>query len=521
MLEKSKTFTVQGLEEIVLQAMAWQTLQELGWNIHSATGTVLVAFTPTKWSTWEDQVIIETRDNRITVTSKLVHGEFWDLFEKNRKHINRFLSAFWNIKASATGEQIETWKKQVELLKEKTIEETEKEVSEAIAMDQVMHFSTGHLHFTYCIIGINILVFLMMILSGDHFASPHTMQMLKWGANHPLLVFGGQWWRLVTSVFLHYGFIHLAMNMVSLYFIGSYMEPMLGKGRYIIAYLGAGVVASLTSVLWHKEEMIISAGASGAIFGLFGVFLILLVTRVVPRQIRGVLLISVLLFIVYNVARAFSPDSRIDNAAHLGGLGTGMLIGIVYYYSFKQPSMRKTQNITAGLALGILLFIFALYRIEKTSSARIDFSRNRVVTSEQEKREEERKNNEKFSSTLEHFRILEEMALEAMEPADTLTKAEALKALQKTALVDWTECVNLMEQSKDLLLPERMHRLRKGLIQYSNQRMQQTFLMIKAREEETNKYQPGLDSIQQVITEQMAKIREEYESGKNPEPRQL
>ncbi|MEJ7610097.1 MAG: rhomboid family intramembrane serine protease [Ferruginibacter sp.] len=94
---------------------------------------------------------------------------------------------------------------------------------------------------------------------------------IKWGSNYGPLTLSGDPWRLITNVFIHFGIIHLAMNMYCLYIIGSYLEPMLGKTKFITAYLCTGILASLTSLWWHNES-VNSAGASGAVFGLYGLF---------------------------------------------------------------------------------------------------------------------------------------------------------------------------------------------------------------------------------------------------------
>src|SRR5678809_608301 len=98
--------------------------------------------------------------------------------------------------------------------------------------------------------------------------------------------------------------------------------------KYIIAYLATGIFASLASLWWHSEG-INSAGASGAIFGLYGVFLALLFTNLIPKQVRSALLQSIGIFVVFNIV--YGMRSGIDNAAHIGGLLTGMLIGFIFY----------------------------------------------------------------------------------------------------------------------------------------------------------------------------------------------
>jgi rhomboid protease GluP len=341
---------------------------------------------------------------------------------------------------------------------------------------------------------------------------------LKWGGNLPALVFAGDWWRLITSVFLHAGIIHLVVNMYALYFIGSYMEPVLGKARYITAYVCAGIGASLTSAVWHNSDMIVSAGASGAIFGLFGVFLSLVTTGSLPRQIRMALLQGALIFVAYNIFYGLRPGSGVDNAAHLGGLASGMLTGYFYYFTFRRPAVNKTRLVIVLLCLALTATVLIVLHSRQTQPVEMDYKTG-ILFNRTEKQEEA--DTEKFSRIKEHFTILDELALEAIQPSDTLTREEFLTRLRKTALIDWTECINLMDESETLLLPAHSEKLRADLRQYSIQRVQETLLRIKANEEATNQYNHGIDSIQQLIDEIVKKINEENEPVREPEPRDL
>ena len=116
---------------------------------------------------------------------------------------------------------------------------------------------------------------------------------------------------------------------------------MLGKARWLTGYICAGLIGGVVSLMLRKHQVVVGAGASGAIFGTYGIFLALLTTRVIPQHIRGQLLQFVLFFVAYNVFYGFKKGSGIDNGAHLGGLAGGMLIGYIYYFSVRKPT---TQN---------------------------------------------------------------------------------------------------------------------------------------------------------------------------------
>lgn len=116
---------------------------------------------------------------------------------------------------------------------------------------------------------------------------------------------------------------------------------------------------------------------------------------------------------------------------------------------------------------------------------------------------------EKFASTVEHFNILEEIALDAMRLRDTTTQESLLENLKQTALTDWAECVNVLELAEKMDLPPHIESYRKHLIEYSNHRLQQTLFLIRATEEQTEKYGGSIDSVQKKINEVREIIKKE------------
>lgn len=173
------------------------------------------------------------------------------------------------------------------------------------------------------IIDLNILVFLLMLISGVSIIQPQGNDLIAWGGNLRSLTTNGQWWRLLTSVFVHGGLMHIGYNLLSLFLIGVFLESYVGSKRFMIIYLICGIVASGVSLYWHENT--ISVGASGAIFGMFGLVLALMLINFIDKG----LLKFVLIFIGINLLVGLS--GMIDMAAHLGGLITGFLIGLVYF----------------------------------------------------------------------------------------------------------------------------------------------------------------------------------------------
>jgi rhomboid protease GluP len=194
---------------------------------------------------------------------------------------------------------------------------------------------------TYLLVGINIAVFLFMAFSGISTTSPTPYQLLLWGADNGGLVLQyGQWWRLVTSTFVHVGVIHLATNMWCLWNLGLLGEPLLGPVGTVAVYLLTGVAGNLLSVAVNPDlptgpHSVVGAGASGAIFGLAGVLIVLLKSKLLPvpefelkRLRRSVIYFAGLNFVLGASTLLVPSVIRIDNMAHLGGFLSGLALGV-------------------------------------------------------------------------------------------------------------------------------------------------------------------------------------------------
>ncbi len=205
---------------------------------------------------------------------------------------------------------------------------------------------------TPLIVYANVLAFLLMVLAGISPISPTAQSLFEWGGNFRPAVADGQWWRLVTYIFLHGGFMHLFMNTFALLYIGMHLEPLLGRFRFAAAYLLTGVCAGLLSITVHTDS--VGVGASGAIFGMFGVFLSMLTTSHISRTMRKTMLRSLLFFIVLNLL--YGLQGNTDNAAHIGGLLSGIAMGYAYYpgIAAKDP-LRHQLRTTAIIAAGVIV----------------------------------------------------------------------------------------------------------------------------------------------------------------------
>lgn len=209
-------------------------------------------------------------------------------------------------------------------------------------------FSFGKPRITYYILYVNLFIFLLLELYGG---STNIETLLMFGAKYNPAIVLGEWWRIVTSMFLHIGLIHLLMNMVALYYLGTVVERIFGSRRFVVIYFLAGIAGGLTSFALNVQ---IAAGASGALFGLFGALLFFgTVYKDLFRQTMGKNLIIIL---IINLIFGFIVP-QIDMGAHLGGLIGGYIASaIVFLPNKKQKFIQMAAFFTYVILFGLLTY---------------------------------------------------------------------------------------------------------------------------------------------------------------------
>jgi rhomboid protease GluP len=229
----------------------------------------------------------------------------------------------------------------------------------------------GNYFFTPLLIYSNVVVFVLMVISGANVFSPDVKTLVDWGANYPPYTFGGEPWRLFTSTFLHIGIIHLILNMIAIFQIGVYLENLIGRWRFLTFYLLSGVIASAVSAWWHTDP-VVSAGASGAAFGIVGFFLALLTTRLLNSQFRQEFLSSMLLFVGYNLV--YGLQGGVDNSAHIGGLISGLVFGYINYFDLRvlRDGLAALKRfwiigVVVGIAALVVFYMLASVPVQQRS----------------------------------------------------------------------------------------------------------------------------------------------------------
>lgn len=470
-------------------AITFQTFKNLGWDILFASDNKLLGSTPRNWKSKGQQIIAGFENNEFVVISEMVNGESFDVTGINKKNVASFVGAFNDAENNTSIEEVEANKTAIVALEHQTAIAAEQETKEAEEIDKALNLTGSNLYITYGIIAINIIVFALMAFDGAGIFEPNGLVHLKWGSNYSPLTLSGDWWRLLSATFIHFGIIHLAMNMYCLYTIGVYLEPMLGKVKYTAAYLCTGILASLVSLWWHTEPAN-SAGASGAVFGMYGLFLALLTTDLIPKKVRASLLQSIAIFVIFNLA--YGMKGGIDNSAHIGGLVSGFIIGYLYVIS-----IRKEKN---GLKVA---WVIPLVIVGSLGAAYLYLSEHTVLASERNKILSEMKegsyaDNEKFDETYNQFVEHQQTAMEILR--DTAANAGLTKEkITTVSLPEWSKAEMQAKQMQNMNVSDAKHKKADAVLLY-----------ITLRKEEANMYINILNN-EAGAPEKMIEIRKQID----------
>jgi membrane associated rhomboid family serine protease/Flp pilus assembly protein TadD len=234
---------------------------------------------------------------------------------------------------------------------------------------------------TVGLMGLNVLVFLVMVLRGVSPIAPSPQQAIAFGADYGPLTLNGEWWRLVTSMFVHFGIVHIGLNMWCLWNLGRAAEQLMGRVSYLLAYFVSGLFSSIASVYWHP--MGASAGASGAIFGIAGALVSYVYLRKTPSHltINKKMLGSLGTFIAYNLAFGALPG--ISNAAHIGGLAMGLVVGAALPAAGAGEASRRTRLSLVSVFSAIALVGSAMAAKRLTKGVSEPSSAERLIAEKQ------------------------------------------------------------------------------------------------------------------------------------------
>lgn len=220
--------------------IALKSAKQLGWNIGFVSLNGFVAYTKISLSSFGEEVKIQINDTSASIKSECNGSQLFD-WGKNKENVLKFSSKFNRLKQTFSEDELS---QKLEELKP-TLATTGQDILN-LAPPTTKERITGFLSvfkpvqgyfITPILINLNILIFILMAVTGINILLPDQESLLHWGANFRPVTIDGQWWRLLSSCFLHIGLFHLLMNMYALLYIGLLLEPHLGKTKFISAYL--------------------------------------------------------------------------------------------------------------------------------------------------------------------------------------------------------------------------------------------------------------------------------------------
>ena len=438
---------LDGLTPSQYLAVSVTAIQTLGWKISHISAAGLIAYTEKKFMKPQQKFTLRLSEDQAILTSQSIGSEVLDM-GRNEKNVLAFAGHFADKKNSMTPEAMADV---YDDLSPNLVPADEDELAKPPATKKQnlsaigsIFIPRGDYFITPIIIDLNLLIFIAMVATGGGFFQPDNETLIKWGADIRYFTLGGQWWRIVTNCFIHIGVFHVVLNMFAFLYIGTLLEPRLGRVRFLTAYLLTGITASLASLYWHTN--VLSAGASGAIFGMYGVFLAMLTTNLIEKATRNALMGSTIVFIAYNLF--YGTAQGIDNAAHIGGLLGGIIIGYLYYPGLKKPEnpVLLYSPLVAAIILVAIATMFAFTKIPNTFAI-YDQKMNAVVK-------------------------LERRALSIYKLDSTASKEKWLHAIRVTGIRFINQSLDTLREIDKLDLSPAIREHNDSVIQYFNLRLQ-------------------------------------------------
>ncbi|WP_353855239.1 rhomboid family intramembrane serine protease [Bacillus sp. Bos-x628] len=289
---------------------------------------------------WQDLNGQPRKDHQVTITPVLLDET---IFKHDVNELKKWLNTSLSIDVDQVNKDTaeDVMRLKMEVLQAFEVQQKQREQELAV-------FQNGRPIFTYMFIAIQVVMFLLLELSGG---STNTATLTAFGAKNNALILDGEWWRLITPMFLHIGLTHLLFNTFALWSVGAAVEKIYGSGRFLIIYLISGIFGTIASFVFNTA---IAAGASGAIFGCLGALLYLTISnRQLFFRTMGT---NIIVIILINLGIGFTV-SGIDNAGHLGGLVGGFLAAL----AVRLPKQAHPVKMVLASVLLVLIGAFGFY----------------------------------------------------------------------------------------------------------------------------------------------------------------
>lgn len=466
--EYEKRMPGEGLTNWEIFSIAEQACKDLEWEYLVADENTFTATTPTHWTLSEEIITIVVENNMVIFKSQ---GESLELYEggRNKKNIEEHLiPAFKKVKASWQPEKLQSAATSL-----KTVATKQFKTGNRVEYDKMTYGFKDH-EVTFLLNAINVLVFAAMVVKGVSIFEPLPGDILKWGGNVKVNVTGGQWWRLITSLFVHVGIFPLLVNLFGLYFIGLLVEPILGKLKFLIAYLCTGIFASLASIIWVSEG--VTAGASGPVFGMYGLLLAFSTTRYINKKFPPIWLVCIAAYAIFNIVIGWHGGA--DNAANIGGFVSGIIIGYLFYYFHFRKKLARAGGTRISIEVMLITGLLLFYYLKKNG----------------------RDDSFEFEKAVMRLNQIEVNAMTQMQQLQSAkTNNEAAQFLKDKALPEWKHFQKEIMKTDAYTLDDEFKQKRKLLSNYAQLRIRQTELIYKSMQEQTDKYNPEIDEVSDKI----------------------
>lgn len=462
-----KRIPADGLNNWETFSIAEQACKDLDWDYLIVDEKTFTATTPTHW-TLSEQIIKITADNSEIVFES--QSESLDLYEagRNKKNIEeQLLPAFKKARKNVSYEELQF---SANALKIETIRQIRS--GNRISSEKMTFGIRGH-EITFALIAVNLLVYVTMVLQGVNYLNPAVKDIISWGGNLQFNVTSGEWWRLASALFVHIGIFPLLANVWGLYFIGLMVEPILGKLKFLIAYLSCGVIAGLVSILWVQEG--VTAGASGAVLGMFGVLLAFATTSYINKKFPAAWAACITFYVVFIVFSGIHGAS--DSAGDIGGFIAGLGVGYLFYFFHFKRNLARAGGARISIEIILLTGLLVFFYLRKNG----------------------KDDSLQFEKEVMKLNQIELKAMTQMQQLQSKTDAEAAQVLRDSALPQWRHFQKEIMKTDAYRLDDQFKHKRGLLSKYAELRVRQTELIYKSISEETEKYSSEINEVSDKI----------------------
>lgn len=469
-----KRIPADSLSNWEIFSIASQACKELDWEYLIVNEKTFTATTPTHWTLSEQIIKIVVEQDEIIFESQ---SESLDLYEagRNKRNIeDQLIPAFKKARRQVTYQELQA---AANALKTETLAQIRS--GNRVASERMTFGVKGH-EMTFMLIAVHLVIYAAMVFKGVDYLNPEVKDIITWGGNVKFNVTGGEWWRLLTAIFVHIGILPLLVNMFGLYWIGLMVESILGNFKFLIAYFSTGIIAGLISLLWMGEG--VTAGSSGAVFGLYGVLIAFATTNYINKKFPKAWLVCIAAYAVFNIIMGIKGAN--DNAANIGGFAAGIFVGyLFYFFHFKRNLARAGGtriSIEVLLITALLVFLY-LRKYGKDDTLR-------------------------FEKEIMKLNQIELKAMTQMQQLQSKTNEEAAMVLRDSALPQWKHFQKEIMKTDAYRLDDQFRQKRKLLSKYAQLRVRQTELIYKSIQEETEKYNAEIDEVSDKIDTIISKL---------------